>query len=98
MLRHKSCKEMAAWSYPYTLVVLMVIVALYTVGFSTAIAAVEQKSFISPQEAVKALVAAVQDNNDTELIDIFGPDSENLIFSGDRVSDQKDKERFLSCL
>jgi len=95
MLRHKSCKEMAAWSYPYTLAVLMVIVALYTVGFSTAIAAVEQKSFISPQEAVKALVAAVHDNNDTELIDIFGPDSGDLIFSGDRVADQKDKERFL---
>jgi Protein of unknown function (DUF2950) len=86
---------MAAWSYPYTLAVLMVIVALYTVVFSTAIAAAKQKSFISPQEAVKTLVAAVHDNNDTELIDIFGPDSENLIFSGDRVADQKDKERFL---
>ncbi|MBW2163459.1 MAG: DUF2950 domain-containing protein [Deltaproteobacteria bacterium] len=87
---------MAAWSYPYTLTVLMVIVALYTVGFSTAVAAVEQKAFISPQEAVKALVAAVQDNNDAELIAIFGPDSEDLIFSGDRVADQKSKERFLS--
>jgi len=96
MLRHKSCKEMAAWSYPYTLAVLMVIVALYTVGFSTDVAAVEQKAFMSPQEAVKALVAAVQDNNDAELIAIFGPDSEDLIFSGDRVADQKGRERFLS--
>lgn len=96
MLRHKSCKETTACLYTHRLAVLMLIVALHTIGLSAAVAAMEQKAFISPQEAVKALATAVQDNNDTELIAIFGPGSEDLIFSGDRVADQKDRESFLS--
>lgn len=95
MLRHKSYTETTACPYFYRLAVLIVIVSLHTIGFSAAAEAVEQRAFISPQEAVKALVAAVQDSNDTELIAIFGPGSEDLIFSGDRVADQKDRESFL---
>ncbi len=54
-----------------------------------------QKSFDSPKEAVNNLVAAVQDDNDTELLAILGPGSEDLIFSGDKVADQNGKTRFL---
>ena len=53
------------------------------------------KSFVSPQQAVASLVAAVQDNNDAELLAIFGPDSEGLISSGDKIADQKGKALFL---
>ncbi len=54
-----------------------------------------QKSFASAQLAVAALVAAVQDNNDAELLAILGPGSEDLISSGDKVADQNGRARFL---
>ncbi len=55
----------------------------------------EQRSFPSPQQAVAALVAAVQDNTDTELLAILGPGSEDLISSGDKVADQNGRARFI---
>jgi hypothetical protein len=53
-----------------------------------------QKSFTSPQQAVATLVAAVEGNNDAELLAIFGPGSEDLISSGDKVADQNGRARF----
>ena len=97
MMVQTSNKNKTARTFYLTVAVFLVVAALSTIlVFSGTTLAVEQKVFISPQEAVKALVAAVQDNNDAELIAIFGPDSEDLIFSGDKVADQKGKERFLS--
>jgi hypothetical protein len=55
-----------------------------------------QKSFASPQQAVTALVSAVQDNNDVELLAILGPDSEDLISSGDKIEDQNGMVPFLN--
>jgi hypothetical protein len=54
-----------------------------------------QKSFSSPEEAVAGLVAAVQANNDAELLLIFGPGSEALTSSGDKVADRNSRARFL---
>lgn len=42
------------------------------------------------------MVAAVQGNNDVQLLAILGPGSEELISSGDRVADQKGRTRFLT--
>lgn len=92
-----SNKNKTARTFYLTVAVFLLVAALSAIPvFSGTTLAVEQKVFISPQEAVKALVAAVQENNDAELIAIFGPDSEDLIFSGDKIADQKGKERFLS--
>lgn len=55
----------------------------------------EQKKFTSSQMLVTALVAAVQSNNDEELLNILGPGSEDLLFSGDKVEDQNSRVRFL---
>lgn len=55
----------------------------------------EQTSFSSPQEAVSSLVAALQDNNDANLLAILGPGSGDLISSGDKVVDQNDRMLFL---
>jgi hypothetical protein len=54
-----------------------------------------QKSFASPQQAVAALVAAVKDGNDAELLATLGPGSESLVSSGDKVADQRGRARFL---
>lgn len=57
---------------------------------------IKQKTFTSPEEAVKALIDAVKNNNVTELLAIFGPGSEDLISSGDEVADKNGREKFLS--
>jgi hypothetical protein len=76
---------------------LAILIAMVALAASPAVAGgpVGQKSFVSPQEAVTALVVAVQENNDAELLVILGPGSEDLISSGDRVADQKGRTRFL---
>jgi len=55
-----------------------------------------QQGFASPQQAVTALVAAVQDDNDSALLAILGPDAQDLISSGDPVADRIGRTRFLA--
>jgi hypothetical protein len=54
-----------------------------------------KKSFSSPEAAVKALVAANKANDLTELIAILGPESRDLIYSGDEAADRTGREKFL---
>ncbi|MEW6571771.1 MAG: DUF2950 domain-containing protein [Nitrospirota bacterium] len=54
-----------------------------------------QKSFSSPEEAVKSLVAAVRANDTEEMMAILGPGSRELISSGDEVADTTEREKFL---
>jgi hypothetical protein len=56
----------------------------------------KQKTFASPEEAVKAAVAAAKNNDDKELLAIFGAPAKELIFSGDVVADKQRRERFLA--
>lgn len=57
---------------------------------------IQQKTFTSPDDAVKALVAAVKADDEKEMQLILGPGSRELISSGDEVADKADRERFLS--
>jgi hypothetical protein len=54
-----------------------------------------QKTFKSPEGAVKALAEAVKGNDTKELLAIFGPSGKELIFSGDEVADKIGRERFI---
>ena len=58
-------------------------------------AAPQQKTFASAEEAVKALITAAKDNNDKEVLSIFGPSGKELIFSGDTVADKRRREEFI---
>jgi hypothetical protein len=79
---------------PVTLVHgLMVAATLLFVGTSSAADA--QKSFGSPEEAAKALVAAVGKGNLKEMQAILGPGSKALVQSGDAVADRRGRERFV---
>ena len=75
--------------------VLLVIVLASVFSSAAAGDRSGQRGFASPQQAVDALIAAVQDDNDDHLLAILGSDSEDLIFSGDRVADQNGRVRFL---
>jgi hypothetical protein len=47
-----------------------------------------QRTFASPDDAVQSLVAALRSHDTKKLEEIFGPDSDDILFSGDPVDDQ----------
>jgi hypothetical protein len=73
-----------------------VIVAFVYCQHSFAATPAKQISFASPEEAVKAAVAAAKRDDNKELISIFGPGAKDLISSGDAVADKQRRERFLA--
>lgn len=77
--------------------VLAILTAMLALAAPSIMAggAAGQKNFDSPQQAIAALIAAVRDNQDAELLAILGPGSDDLISSGDRVADQNGRARFL---
>jgi hypothetical protein len=54
-----------------------------------------QKAFGTPEAAVEALVKALRDHNEKELLAVFGPGSETLVSSGDKVDDRERREDFV---
>jgi hypothetical protein len=54
-----------------------------------------QRTFSSPEEAVRALVNAAKADDTTELSAILGPDGKQLISSGDQVADRNGRDRFV---
>jgi Protein of unknown function (DUF2950) len=59
-------------------------------------AAAKQKTFTSPEEAVKALVEAGRNNDMKELTAILGPAGKDVLSSGDKVADKLGRERFIA--
>jgi Protein of unknown function (DUF2950) len=55
----------------------------------------QQESFTNPNDAVTALVKAVQIDNKKSLKEILGPGSEALISSGDKVADATAARKFI---
>jgi hypothetical protein len=53
-----------------------------------------QKMFPSPEEASKAFVAAVQSNDETAIREILGPDSGQIVSSGDPTEDAESRANF----
>jgi hypothetical protein len=50
-----------------------------------------QKTFSSPEEASKTLIAALQSNDEKTMLDILGPDGKDVVSSGDAVEDVQDR-------
>ncbi len=55
----------------------------------------KQKTYGTPEAAVEALVKALRDGREKDLLAIFGPGSEALISSGDKVEDRGRREEFV---
>jgi hypothetical protein len=54
-----------------------------------------QKSFASPEEAVKGFIEALRNNDSKALVAIFGPGAKEIISSGDPVDDRSVRESFV---
>ncbi|MCX5877848.1 MAG: DUF2950 domain-containing protein [Deltaproteobacteria bacterium] len=73
------------------------LIALVLSGPSLA-STVKQRTFASPEEAVKALVEALKSKDAKALEAIFGPGSKDLVSSGDPVADSAEYERTVNHL
>jgi hypothetical protein len=60
-----------------------------------ALAAAPQKSFVSPEAGITALVEAVKSDDQPVLLALLGPHGGKLISSGDAVADRQSREAFL---
>jgi hypothetical protein len=59
-------------------------------------AGVAQKSFATPEEGAVALFTAVKANDVAAIRAVLGPDGSKLIQSGDKVSDEQRRARFVA--
>lgn len=55
----------------------------------------EPKGFASGQEAVDAFIKAIKDNDNNEVMKIFGDDANELINSGDPIADKERRKIFI---
>ncbi len=73
--------------------VLGAIVLALTVPDLRAIAQeAAQKSFPTPEEGAKALLAAVKSGDNAQMLAILGPDGKDLVSSGDAVADRAGRD------
>jgi hypothetical protein len=85
-----------SWQFGVAIILTMLLVVC--AGYSPAQAAAkgaQQKTYASPEAAIKALVDAVKSDDVKELRAILGPESEKLISSGDDVADKTFREKFV---
>lgn len=74
----------------------LVLVAIVALVLAAATAAADQARFKSPQLAMRALAEAAAKDNVGRLKEIFGPDGDAIISSGDPVEDAAARRRFVA--
>jgi hypothetical protein len=68
----------------------------FVCAVASSVALAQQKSFSSAEEAVEAAVTAARNNNEKEMVAIFGAGAKGLLFSADPVADKQRREEFLA--
>ena len=81
--------------YVCSLLAASLAVMIFALAGTAADAASKQKTFASPEEAVRAFYDAMKSNDDKELVAIFGPLAKELIWPGDPVGNKQRREKFV---
>jgi hypothetical protein len=95
MLPEKNKKGPSA-RFAFRLFAAAVVAMIIIVIGVKADAAVKQKGFATPDEAVNAFATAMRSNDEQALLSIFGTGAKELISSGDPVQDKQRREMFIS--
>jgi hypothetical protein len=82
-------------SMRHGIVALLAAFAVLATNPLAAAGKAQQKTFASPEEAAKAVIAAATAGDSKALSAIFGPGSEKVLQSGDKVADKDARERFV---
>ena len=95
MLPEKNKKGPSA-RFAFRLFAAAVVAMIIIIVGVKADAAVKQKGFATPDEAVNAFATAMRSNDEQALLSIFGTAAKELISSGDPVQDKQRREMFIS--
>src|SRR5262245_9582351 len=82
------------WRRRFVMVLVIGLMFMSAVGIAIG-AAARQKSFPSPEEGVQALMDAAKNNDTTSLLPVLGPEAQSFVSTGDAVSDQASRARFV---
>ena len=77
------------------IVALLTTFAVVATNEAAAAGKAQRQIFASPEEAAKAVISAAKAGDSKGLSAIFGPGSEKVLLSGDRVADKDARERFV---
>jgi hypothetical protein len=85
------------FGFPEALLRTAAIAVLATASFAAGSQAQQkgQKTFATPEEAAKALLAAAQNNDEKALLELFGPDGKQIVESGDPAEDARVRGNFV---
>jgi hypothetical protein len=97
----KNTSKMSAMPLRGSLCALVLLAASIAVpaqlsAAAPAAAPVTQRTFPTAEAATDAFVAALRADDSAALTEIFGPDSEDLVSSGDAVADSNGRARFVA--
>lgn len=95
MLPGTTNKELSARA-AFRLLAAAGILMIFIFSGVNAGAALKQKGFATPEAAVRAFAAAMESNDENELLSIFGMAGKELISSGDPVRDKQRRETFIA--
>lgn len=82
------------WLQRLMMVLVLCLMLLGSVGITIG-AAARQQSFPSPEEGVRVLMDAAKNNDTASLLQVLGPEAQPFINTGDAVSDQASRARFV---
>jgi len=91
---HKTTSELPG-HFGQRLLLALTAGLLWIIASAHAIAAEPQRSFTSPEDAAKALVAAIRSQDLKALTNVLGPGSDEIVESGDAVADKARRARFV---
>ncbi|SDE44185.1 DUF2950 domain-containing protein [Paraburkholderia lycopersici] len=95
-MTHQSRPDALRASFPRCVARVIAAVTVTAAGFAMSADASAQRAFRSPDEAAAALAAAWQGGSTESLLEIFGPQGEKLVRSGDPIAERLARERLAS--
>jgi hypothetical protein len=95
LLRDRKIYSLDGWML-FTLFAIILCFSSCSKPETPVTATAEAKTFASPDEAGKGLLAAVQSANQDAIVAIFGPESKQLVSSGDATQDKETVDAFVA--
>ena len=86
--------EAPVWHRCLMMVLVVCLICMGSVGIAMG-ATARQQTFPSPEAGVQALMEAAKNNDTKNLLQILGPAAQSVINTGDPVSDQASRARFV---
>ena len=89
-------KQISRLFFPASFIVLALLLAVAPVTFAQTTVATKAKSFKTAEEAANALIEAAEKYDESELLAILGPDSYDIVHTGEPARDKEVAQQFAS--